>query len=55
MIYDDDDDDLMNPLSVGAEGDCFTSSHSDTSQLVRLLWTSDRPVAKDSYLYNTQH
>ena len=42
---DDDDDDLFNLLSVG---DCFTSSNSDISQLVRFLWTKDRPFAKAS-------
>jgi hypothetical protein len=46
--YNDDDDDLFNLLSVGVEGGCFTSSHSDTSHLVRLLLMSDRPVAKTS-------
>jgi hypothetical protein len=30
------------------EGDCITSSHLNTSHLVRLLWARDRPVAKAS-------
>jgi len=40
-------------FTVGVEGYCCTWSHSDTLHFVRLLWTSDRPVAETSD--NIQH
>jgi len=35
--------DIFYQLIVGAEGYCFTCSHS-----VGILWASDRPIAQNS-------
>jgi len=43
---DDDDDDVFNLLSVGVQGDYFTSSHSHTwyDSSGRVIGPSQRPV-----------